>query len=277
MIKLLSSIILLGVLAGCQTVKQVDGDLLAGILTGEHRKTENKARDQYRHPKQTLEFFGVTENMTVVEIWPGQGGWYTEILAPLLRDQGKLYAAQFDPNSKIAFFQNSHHKFQQKLLSHPKIYDQVAVTILQPPSHLDIAPAGSVDRVLTFRNIHNWMKADQADAVFAAIFRALKPGGILGIVEHRGTSGSVQDKRALSGYVNEKTVATLANKAGFKLIDKSEINANPVDNHNHAKGVWTLPPTLRLQDKDRGKYLAIGESDRMTLKFIKCRSGKGTK
>jgi predicted methyltransferase len=241
---------------------------LQQIIKGKHRSEENKHRDQYRHPEQTLAFFDVKDNMTVVEIWPGKG-WYTEILAPYLRDNGKLYAAHFSPDNQEAHFKDTLKAYLDKLHKHPKLYDKVEITVLQPPKELQIAPDGSADRILTFRNVHNWMKNDQAAAVFSAMFKALKPGGILGIVEHRGSPIKPQDTQATSGYVNEDYIIALARKAGFEFLAKSEINANPKDTKNHPEGVWTLPPSLWLKDKDKEKYLAIGESDRMTIKFIK--------
>ncbi len=245
-----------------------DNEPIQQAISGSHRSPENKARDQYRHPAQTLEFFAVTDDMIVVEIWPG-GGWYTEILAPLLKPRGKLYTAHFAADSSVAYFQNSLQQFNQKITSAPEIYDAVILTELQPPEKLAIAPAGTVDTVLTFRNVHNWMKSGQAEAVFKAMFTALKPGGILGVVEHRNPAGNKQDKQAESGYVTEDYVIALARSAGFELLDRSEINANAKDNADHPKGVWTLPPSLRLKAVNREKYQAIGESDRMTLKFIK--------
>lgn len=241
---------------------------LTPILTGKHRSSEHKHRDQYRHPQQTLEFFDVKNNMTVVEIWPGEG-WYTEILAPYLKDHGKLIVAHFSADAKEPYLQKSLQQFISKLHAQPNIYGNVELSTLQPPAVLQIAPDGSADRVLTFRNVHNWMKTDQAPAVFKAMFRALKSGGILGVVEHRNSSLKPQDNHATSGYVTEDYVIALARNAGFEFLDKSEINANSKDTKNYPEGVWTLPPTLRLKDKDRKKYLAIGESDRMTLKFIK--------
>lgn len=241
---------------------------LQKILNGKHRSEENKHRDPYRHPEQTLAFFDVKDDMTVVEIWPGKG-WYTEILAPYLRDKGKLYAAHFSPENQEPYFKDSLKAYLDKLRKQPKLYGKVEVTVLQPPKQVKIAPDESADRILTFRNVHNWMGKDQATEVFSAMFKALKPGGILGIVEHRGSSIKPQDPKAVSGYVSEDYIIALARNAGFEYLAKSEINANPKDTKNYPEGVWTLPPSLKLKDKDRGKYLAIGESDRMTIKFIK--------
>jgi len=249
---------------------QADADLtsLQRVIAGKQRSTEHKDRDQYRHPQQTLEFFDVKENMTVVEIWPGEG-WYTEILAPYLKEKGKLYAAHFSADGKVPYFKKGLEKFVKKMHKQPKVYGKVELTVLQPPEFLQIAPDGSADRILTFRNVHNWMKNDQAAAVFNAMFKALKPGGMLGIVEHRNSTLKPQDTKAESGYVSEDYVIALARKAGFEFLGKSEINANSKDTKDYPEGVWTLPPSLALKDKDRKKYLAIGESDRMTVKFIK--------
>ena len=241
---------------------------LQKVINGNHRSKEHKHRDQYRHPEQTLAFFDVKPNMTVVEIAPGEG-WYTEILAPYLRESGKLYASHFSPDSPVQFHKDSLKAFLDKVRKQPSIYDKVEITALYPPTQTQIAPEGSADRVLTFRNVHNWMKNSQAASVFGAMFKALKPGGILGIVEHRGNSMKPQDPQAKSGYVSEDYIIDLARNAGFEFLAKSEINANPKDTKNHPEGVWTLPPTLRLKNKDREKYMVIGESDRMTIKFMK--------
>ena len=239
---------------------------LQKAIAGQQRSAEHKARDKYRHPQQTLEFFDVKDTMTVVEIWPGEG-WYTEILAPYLRDKGKLYAAHFSADAEEPYFKKGLHNFVNKLHEQPKVYGKVELTALQPPQALQIAPDGSADRVLTFRNIHNWMKNDQAAAVFSAMYKALKPGGILGVVEHRNNLLKPQSSRAESGYVSEDYVIALARNAGFEFLGKSEINANSKDTKDYP--VWALPPSLALKDKDREKYLAIGESDRMTIKFMK--------
>ena len=169
-------------------------------MAGDHRSAENRARDQYRHPQQTLEFFGIRPEMTVIEIWP-EGGWYTEILAPYLHDKGRYIAAHFDPESKQEFVRSNLKAFQEKLAARPDLYGKVEMAVLQPPDKTEMAPAESVDMVVTFRNIHNWMGDGQADAVFAAMYRVLKPGGVLGVVEHRASSDKPQDPKAKSGYV----------------------------------------------------------------------------
>lgn len=238
-------------------------------LDGPQRTAENRARDEYRHPEATLNFLGVTPQQTVVEIWPGRGGWYTQILAPLLRDEGQLYAAHWAADSRVPFFRDSRAQYDAMLAASPAVYDRVVVTVLEPPGALDIAPPASADRVLTFRNVHNWLKAGTAEQVFSAMYRALKPGGLLGVVEHRAPAGTPMQAMIDSGYVTEAAVIGLAEAAGFELVGQSEINANPRDDARHPKGVWTLPPSLRLGDVDRETYLAIGESDRMTLKFRK--------
>jgi predicted methyltransferase len=243
--------------------------LLQQAINGEHRSTQHKNRDQFRHPQETLAFFEVEPTMTVVEIWPGGKGWYTEILAPYLKEKGTLYTAQFSATSDIAYFTKSLQAFTDKILARPDIYGNIKLSTLQPPDFLEIAPKASADRVLTFRNVHNWMKSGHAETVFKAMYSALKPGGILGIVEHRAPASTTQDPKAISGYVTEAYVIALGEKVGFKLLAKSEINANPKDIANYPEGVWTLPPTLRLTRQNKKRYLNIGESDRMTLKFIK--------
>ncbi len=241
---------------------------LQQAINGDHRSAANKARDEYRKPLETLSWLGLKDDMHVVEISPG-GGWYTEILAPYLRDNGTFYAAGFDAESKVRFFRRATKAFKEKLDANPAVYDKVIVTVLAPPAKTEIAPPGTADIVLTFRNVHNWMGAGNSDAMLAAMYTALKPGGILGLVEHRGNPDVKQDPKAKSGYVNEAYTIALAEKAGFKLVAKSNLLANPKDSKDHKKGVWTLPPTLRLGKKDQSKYLAIGESDRMLLKFVK--------
>jgi predicted methyltransferase len=257
-------------LAGCAGMQTVDtGNLIDSALAGAHRTDANRARDGYRHPKETLQFFGLRPDMAVVEIWPG-GGWYTEVLAPALRDKGVLYAAHFHVDEKSAKYMGpARDNFQKKLAAQPGIYDRVKVTALSAPQQVGIAPAGSADMVLTFRNVHNWTAAKTDEATFRAFYTALKPGGTLGVVEHRAKPGTSLERMIKSGYMTEAYVISLAEKVGFRFVARSEINANPKDTTDHPSGVWTLPPTYRLKDQDRAKYAAIGESDRMTLKFVK--------
>ncbi|MBW8844049.1 MAG: class I SAM-dependent methyltransferase [Burkholderiales bacterium] len=244
-------------------------DPLKAAVAADHRSVGNVARDVYRHPYETLAFFGIKPTDTVVELAPGPGGWYTEILAPYLSAQGQLYEAADDPASSSAYNQRSAARFKAKMDS-MGVYGKVKITVFDPVAgKLDIAPAGSADAVLTFRNVHNWMDAGTAQAVFNAAFKALKSGGTLGVEEHRLPASRTQDPKAGTGYVQEATVIKFAEAAGFKLAGRSDINANPKDTADHPDGVWTLPPTYALKDKDRAKYQAIGESDRMTLKFTK--------
>jgi len=257
-------------LAGCATHRNdtVLDARLDQILAGEHRTAEHRARDAFRHPRETLQFFGLRDDMTVVEIWPGNG-WYTEILAPLLHDRGTLYAAQIDPAGG-AYAKQTVDAFRDKLNARPDLYGKVTVTTLaSPPAKSAIAPPGSVDMVLTFRNLHNWMMFGWQREALQVMFTALKPGGVLGIVEHRGDPSRPQDPKAASGYVNEAYAIELIESVGFKLAGRSEINANPRDTKNYPKGVWTLPPSYAAGDTNRARYEAIGESDRFTLKFIK--------
>jgi predicted methyltransferase len=241
---------------------------IATIADGDHRSSKNRARNASRRPAQTLAFFGIKPNMTVVEIAPG-GGWYTEILAPYLKQNGKYYAAHYDPNHEREYYRKSVARFSEKLAANPALYGDVELTLFSPPSPMTPAPDGSADMVVTFRNTHGWMRDGQAEAAFAAMHKALKPGGILGIVQHRGDPEKDQDPKAASGYVREDVMIKMVEAAGFELVDHSEINANPRDTRDYPKGVWTLPPGFREGDVDRAKYEAIGESDRMTLKFVK--------
>lgn len=248
--------------------EQDAGAQLAAVIAGAHRSAENRARDRWRHPQETLEFFGLTPEMSVVEIWPA-AGWYTEILAPYLRERGRYVAAHWDPESKQEFIRRGVAAFGDKLAAEPALYDRVEVVVLAPPEQTAMVPPESVDLVLTFRNVHNWMASSQAEAMFAAMYRVLKPGGVLGVVEHRAPADVPQDPKARSGYVREDHAVALAGKAGFVLEAGSPVNDNPLDTKNHPKGVWTLPPTLAEGERDRAKYLAIGESDRFTLRFRK--------
>ena len=244
---------------------------LEQAVNGEHRSANNKARDQYRHPVETLGFFGFTPNMTVVEITPG-GGWYTEILAPALKGKGKLYAAHYPDTGEDNYYSNSRKKLEKKLASNAA-FSEVVLTNFVPRKPSELAPKGSADLVLTFRNLHNW-KDEGVEQVFKDAFNALKPGGVLGVVEHRLPAGVAPEKAV--GYVSEAKTIKQAKAAGFRFAGASEINANAKDMAQHPKGVWTLPPVLALKEKDKEKYLAIGESDRMTLKFVKPESASLT-
>lgn len=253
---------------GFSAVAKEVGERLESLADGDHRSAENKARNDARHPVETLAFFGIEPQMTVVELWPSTG-WYTEILAPFLREEGRYIAAGFDRSSDNDYLKRNLAILDDKLKSSPELYDQVEITELSPPDKTEIAPAGSADMVLTFRNLHNWMMRDQLDTVIEAVHTALKPGGIFGVVEHRADPEATPDAQAKSGYVSEEETIRRIEAAGFELVEKSDINANPRDTKDYEGGVWSLPPTLRHGDKDREKYLAIGESDRMTLKFRK--------
>lgn len=237
---------------------------LEQAVAGEHRSAKNKARDQYRHPVETLAFFGFTPEMTVVEITPG-GGWYTEILAPALKGKGKLYGAHYPDTGEDNYYSNSRKKLVAMLASNP-IYSEVVLTDFVPRQPSELAPEGTADLVLTFRNLHNW-KDEGVEQVFKDAFKALKAGGVLGVVEHRLPAGVAPEKA--KGYVSEANTIKQAKAAGFRFAGASEVNANPKDMAEHPKGVWTLPPSLALGETDKEKYLAIGESDRMTLKFVK--------
>lgn len=241
-------------------------ETLEAAVAASYRTPEFTARDSARHPLETLTFFGLTPEMTVVEVSPS-AGWYTQILAPFLNTKGQYIAAQV-PSSFSEYMKGNNDKRMQWLSAHQAITSKAQVVDFTPTTS-PLAPDNSVDMVLTFRNIHNWLGNKSADAAFKSFFKALKPGGILGVVEHRADAKQKSDPLAKSGYMREADVIKMVQKAGFKLVSKSEINANPKDTKNHPEGVWTLPPSYRLKDKDREKYAAIGESDRMTLKFQK--------
>ncbi|WP_189441979.1 class I SAM-dependent methyltransferase [Rhodanobacter panaciterrae] len=244
---------------------------LDSVLAGSWRSPANRARDVYRHPKATLQFFGIRPDQTVVEITPG-GGWYSEILAPLLHDNGHYIAAVQVPAGGGEARRDG-DALHQKFSADAAHYGKAKFVEFDPKAPVFGAP-GSVDLVLTFRNVHNWIAsnkdgADTAPAMFKAFFAVLRPGGVLGVVDHRANDGTSLDAVKQSGYLPTRYVVQLATAAGFTLDESSEINANPKDTKDYPKGVWTLPPTLTLGEQDKAKYLAIGESDRMTLRFIK--------
>lgn len=240
---------------------------LAEVVAGSHRSAENGARDAHRHPVETLTFFGIRPDMTVVELWPF-GGWYTEILAPYLRDEGVYYAAAMDPETASPRELTYNEGLEAILAANPELYSKVQVTALAKGKG-DIAPPGSADLVLSFRNVHNWVWADMDEEVYAAAFRALKPGGVFGVVEHRHDDPAFEPPQPGQAYVGEDWVIGKVEAAGFRLEARSDINNNPRDTKDHPRGVWTLPPNYALGDEDRARYEAIGESDRFTLKFVK--------
>lgn len=231
------------------------------------RTPANLERDRYRHPEETLAFFGLAPDQAVVELWPGRG-WYTEILAPLVRARGKLTVVAPLPGT-VPPQAPTHETIRAMLAQNPSVYDRVEVVAVNPSVQPKFGEPNSADVVLTFRNAHNWLKDGNAEPMFAAAFEVLRPGGILGVVDHRASEGTDLAAILKTGYVTESAVISLAKGAGFELDEKSEINANPKDTKDHPAGVWTLPPVLRLGDQDRAKYLEIGESDRMTLRFRK--------
>ncbi len=251
-----------------------NGAILAAVLAGDHRSAKERARDAFRHPAETLTFFGIEPDMTVVEAWPG-GGWYTQIIAPYLKSSGGAYSgAGFSPDGASERVQASLSAFEKAYLGKPDLYGDVRLTILGKGG--DIAPAGSADVVLTFRNVHNWQSSGVAETYFQEFYDALKPGGVLGVVEHRA-DGADLPRDGRSGYVYTEDMIALAKGAGFNFEAASEINANSKDTKDHPFGVWTLPPVRRSAemhgqgdpDFNHTPYDAIGESDRITLKFRK--------
>jgi predicted methyltransferase len=239
---------------------------LEALITATHRSPENIARNGARHPVETLAFFGLKPDMTVLEILPSLG-WYTEILAPYLAEEGRLYLAHFSPDGVQPYMPKVLGMFEDRMVREPELFAKVTVRHINPPREISVTPPGATDLAMTFRNVHNWIMADQEREYFAAFFQALKPGGVLGIVEHRARPGADMNVMRTTGYVTEAYVTEVAERAGFVLEAASEINANPKDTKDHPKGVWSLPPFL--QSGDEAKYRAIGESDRMTLKFRK--------
>ena len=293
-----ASLITLALLAGCspapadspEAVAEIDTEMAApeapatetaleATIASDVRSREEKARDVWRHPKETLEFLGVEPDDTVVEIWPG-GGWYTNILAPWLASGGgQLVEVLFDPTGiedaeRVARIETNNETFKSNYTD-PK-FGTISYSGFSANSG-PLTDPDTADVVLTFRNIHNWMNGGYEQKFFDDAYAALKPGGVLGVVEHRLPSTAIQDPKAPSGYVHEDYVKTLAANAGFEFAGSSEINANPADTADHPYGVWTLPPVSNQPEEgeeapegwDPEAYKAIGESDRMTLKFIK--------
>ncbi|WP_410930543.1 class I SAM-dependent methyltransferase [Pseudomonas sp. W5-36] len=244
----------------------VSHEQFATVLSGDWRVPQNTARDQYRHPEQTLTFFDLRPDQTVIEITPGNG-WYSELLAPLLRDKGHYVAAIVDPATSDDA-KKSADSLKQKYAADPAHYGKVEVVAYAPRVPV-FGKAGSADTVLTFRNVHNWVDAGNEAATFKAFYEVLKPGGTLGVVDHRAKPGTTARDNAQNGYLPTDYVIELAQNAGFTLAGQSEVNANPKDTKDYPDGVWTLPPALVNGEQDKAKFLAIGESDRMTLRFIK--------
>ena len=257
--------------AGIDAKAALDARLVS-VLAGPQRTDPERARDKYRHPRETLEFFGLRDDMTVVELSAAQG-WYTAILAPLLAERGKLSVTSADPNGPPDAESTKNAKqLAERFAKDPGSFGKVSTVVVNwKQGGVSLGPDGSADMVVTFRNLHGWIANGLVDKVYAAAFRVLKHGGILGLTEHRARPGTQPDPKVIgdTGYTPEPYAILLAEKAGFKLAEKSEINANPKDTKDYPEGVWTLPPTFKLGSVDREKYLAIGESDRMTLKFVK--------
>lgn len=242
----------------------------SAAAAGEHRSDKNKARNKYRNPVETLSFFGIAPGMRVIEISPG-GGWYQEVIAPAVRDQATYIAAGYDVNvpDQPKYRYRQQKAMLEKFEQQPNLYDQVEVVAYSPPQSRSLGEAESADMVVTFRNSHGWLRDGLIDDIYSDFFAVLKPGGILGVVQHRAPENDDAVAWAKKGYVSQAHLVAIAEKAGFELEASSEINANPLDLKDHERGVWRLPPSLSLGEEDREKYLAIGESDRMTLKFRK--------
>lgn len=233
------------------------------------RSEANIVRDEYRHPAETLAFFGIRKDMHVLEILPGRG-WYTEILAPLLKDSGQLTVASFGAEHPSDYLRKIHGNFVEMLDAHPDVYGKVKRVVFEQDGYLNSIAPNSQDMVLTFRSTHNWIRyGNKAEEVYKSFYRVLKKGGVLGVVQHRAAAGSNSLETANQGYVTEKYLIQMLEDIGFELVGKSEINANPLDTRDYPEGVWTLPPSLRGNDGNQDKYRAIGESDRMTLRFVK--------
>lgn len=255
-----------------KSAEQLFAEHLDAVLAGSWRSDANRARDVYRHPKETLAFFGAKPGQTVIEMVPG-AGWYSEILAPLYKGNGHYVAALIDPASAAKegtknYLAKGNEGYRGKLAGDAERYGEVEVREFAMGAP-QLGPDNSADLVLTFRNVHNFLMWNADQAYFDAMFRVLKPGGVLGVTDHRAAPGADLASIKESGYIPEDYVIGLATKAGFRLEGRSEVNANPKDTKDYADGVWTLPPTLARKEQDKDKYLAIGESDRMTLKFVK--------
>jgi predicted methyltransferase len=256
-------------LAGCATTsgRQTTANALNVILAGTQRTAADRARDRFQHPKRTLLFFGIRPRTRVLQVWP-QSGWYTKIIAPLVRARGRYYAGMIAPEPGSRFLAARLARYRRLLASRPGLYGRVKVVTF-PLDGGDAVPPGSVDMVLSFGDLHEWLALGDAPQALATIYRALRPGGVFGVVDNRGDPAVAQDPRAKNGYVRQDYAIRLIEGAGFRLVATSEVNANPRDTKNYPTGVWALPPDYRLGGIDRAKYAAIGESDRFTLRFVK--------
>lgn len=266
-----SSLVLAGfalLIASAPAPAQTVDPALEALIQAPQRAEKNRARDPYRHPAEALAFFGVKPDSVVVEILPGAGGYWTEILAPYLKDKGRYIAANAEKATTSEEMQKENAGFDAKVAADPARFGKVEVTEFSGDKY-PIAAPGSADFVLTFRNLHNWMARGTAPQALKAFYDALKPGGVLGIEDHRGAPDQPQDPLAKSGYVRQDYAIQLIEAAGFKFVAASDLSANPKDTKDYSVGVWALPPTFRLKDQDREKYAGIGESDRFTLKFVK--------
>jgi len=258
---------LAGLIVASGPVWAVD-PVLNNAVHAQTRTPDMIARDAARHPAAELAFFGITPRSNVVEIWPWTGYW-TQILAPYLHEQGTYTLAMGVPDS--ADHANGFAmtpSFRALLDAHPEVYGKGTLTMFGP-HHPDLALPGSADLVLTFRNLHNWMGSGDAPEMLAAIHRALKPEGVLGVEDHRANTKTAQDPKAHNGYVRQDYAVALVEKAGFRLVGTSEVNSNPRDTADHPYGVWTLPPSYAMGAVDHDKYTAIGEADNFVLKFVR--------
>lgn len=248
---------------------------LRDIARAPHRNSNNVDRDSWRHPEETLGFFGVSSKSRVAELWPGSNGYYTEIFAPFLRDEGQYIAAIYDEVHEVSFDpQMYNRKWREILKSDPGLYNKVFVLPFSA-KNCSLEPHRNLDAVLTFRNCHNFIIGDWFEDCLKAVREALRPGGIFGVVEHKSRSVDENNGRLepeiirKTGYVSETGLIRSIESSGFRLIERSDINANPADMTDHPKGVWSLPPWIEEKDPDYTRYLSIGESHRMTLRFTK--------
>lgn len=258
-----------GLIASCVSTggRETTATALDQILAGNQRPLSDRSRDPYRHPKDTLLFFGIRPHTRVLETWP-ESGWYTAIIAPLVQAKGRYIAGVIAPDPGSRFLTARAADYRRLLASRPGTYGAVKLATF-PLDGADAVPPGAVDMVLSFRDLHEWMALGHAPQALATIYRALAPGGVFGVVDNRGNPAVPQDPMAKNGYVRQDYAIRLIEAAGFRLVATSEVNANPEDTKNYPCGVWALPPDYRLGNIDRARYTAIGESDRFTLKFVK--------